>query len=121
MREELTKLERYQKQFKFLYQNGIETGNQLSALQKAKEQRMDALIAKREHLYSARTTENALEVKEQAKEINTELAALRSEVRICKAIFADSYKIAEKKRQAEELILQAEREAKEHEHKRRGR
>lgn len=121
MREELLKLDRYQRQFKFLYQNGIETGNQLSELQTAKEQRIDELITKREHLYAARTEENTLEVKEQAKAINTELTALRSEVRMCKAIFRDSNKIAEKKRQADELILQAEREAKENEHKRRDR
>ena len=60
-------------------------------------------------------------VKEKAKEINAELNEIRKEIRLCKAIFKDSYKIAEKKRQALALQKQADKELRENEHKRRSR
>ena len=53
--------------------------------------------------------------------IYTELNELRKEIRLCKAIFKDSYKIAEKKRQALALQKQADKELRENEHKRRSR
>lgn len=119
MRDELIKFDRYQKQFKFLYSHNIETGNDLQKYQTDKETEIDILIGRRKKLYEGRTDGNCDEVKEKAKEINTELTELRKEVRMCKAIFKDSYKIAEKKRQANALQQQADKEMRENEHKRR--
>ena len=65
--------------------------------------------------------ENEQEVKAKAAEINAELRALRVEVRMCKNIAIDSYRISEKYKQAQELQKQAEREMMANEHKRRGR
>ena len=121
MRDELIKFDRYQKQFKFLHSHNIETGNDLQKYQTDKETEIDILIGQRKKLYEERTDENCDEVKEKAKEINTELTELRKEVRMCKAIFKDSYKIAEKKRQANALQQQADKEMRENEHKRRSR
>lgn len=121
MRDELIKFDRYQKQFKFLYSHNIETGNDLQKYQTDKETEIDILIGRRKKLYEERTDENCDEVKEKAKEINAELTELRKEVRMCKAIFKDSYKIAEKKRQANALQQQADKEMRENEHKRRSR
>ena len=67
------------------------------------------------------TEENEPEVKEEAEKINAKLRALRVEVRMCKAIIKDSYRISEKYRQAKELKKQAEMEMKANEYKRRGR
>ena len=83
--------------------------------------KVEILITRRKKLYEERTDENCDEVKDQAKEINAELNELRKEIRLCKAIFKDSYKIAEKKRQALALQKQAEKEMRENEHKRRSR
>ena len=121
MREEMIKFDRYQKQFKFLFSHGIETGEDLHKYQKDKETEVEILITRRKKLYEERTDENCDEAKDQAKEINTELNELRKEIRLCKAIFKDSYKIAEKKRQALALQKQAEKEMRENEHKRRSR
>ena len=121
MREELIKLDRYQKQFKFIFKNDIETGEDLSAYQKSKEDKVDDLIMQRKTLYAERTDENCDETREKAAEINKELTALRCEVRICKNIFKDAYRISEKKRQAEELQKQAKQEMMKNEYKRRGR
>ena len=121
MRDEMIKFDRYQKQFKFLFSHGIETGEDLQKYQKDKEAEVEILITRRKKLYEERTDENCDEVKDQAKEINTELNELRKEIRLCKAIFKDSYKIAEKKRQALALQKQADKELRENEHKRRSR
>lgn len=121
MRDEMIKFDRYQKQFKFLFSHGIETGEDLQKYQKDKETEVEILITRRKKLYEERTDENCDEVKDQAKEINTELNELRKEIRLCKAIFKDSYKIAEKKRQALALQKQADKELRENEHKRRSR
>ena len=121
MRDEMIKFDRYQKQFKFLFSHGIETGEDLHKYQKDKETEVEILITRRKKLYEERTDENCDEVKDQAKEINAELNELRKEIRLCKAIFKDSYKIAEKKRQALALQKQAEKEMRENEHKRRSR
>lgn len=121
MREEMIKFDRYQKQFKFLFTHNIETGEDLQKYQKDKEAEVEILITRRKKLYEERTDENCDEVKDQAKEINTELNELRKEIRLCKAIFKDSYKIADKKRQALALQKQADKELRENEHKRRSR
>lgn len=121
MREEMIKFDRYQKQFKFLFSHGIETGEDLHKYQKDKETEVEILITRRKKLYEERTNENCDEVKDQAKEINTELNELRKEIRLCKVIFKDSYKISEKKRQALALQKQADKELRENEHKRRSR
>lgn len=121
MRDEMIKFDRYQKQFKFLFTHNIETGEDLQKYQKDKEAEVEILITRRKKLYEERTDKNCDEVKDQAKEINTELNELRKEIRLCKAIFKDSYKIAEKKRQALALQKQADKELRENEHKRRSR
>lgn len=121
MREEMIKFDRYQKQFKFLFSHDIETGEDLQKYQKDKETEVEMIITRRKKLYDERNDENCDEIKEKAKEINTELNELRKEIRMCKAIFKDSYKIAEKKRQAMALQEQADKELMKDEHKRRSR
>lgn len=121
MREEMIKFDRYQKQFKFLFSHDIETGEQLQKYQQSREAEIDILITQRKKLYDERNDENCDEVKEKAKAINTDLNELRKEIRMCKAIFKDSYKIAEKKRQAMDLQEQADKELMKDEHKRRSR
>ena len=78
-------------------------------------------MTQRKALYKERTDENCEEMAQKAQEINKELSALRCEVRLCKAIFKDAYRISEKTRQAQELQKQADKELMEHEHKRRSR
>ena len=119
MRDELIKLDRYQKQFRFIYDNNIETGNELLELQKSKESRIDELIEERKTLYATRTEENESEIKAKSETINTELRTLRVDVRMCKAIAKDAYRIAEKRKHIQNLIKQAEKEMKENERKKK--
>ena len=126
MRDELIKMERYQKQFRFLYDNNIETEEQLSAFQKEREARINDLVEQRKNLYKERNSEDEQgkeEITKQITVINGILKECRSDVRMCKAIFADAEKLEEKYRQAQTLSKQAikETEVSKHEHKRRSR
>lgn len=90
-------------------------------LTKAKSDEVDELIIKRKQLYSERTDENCEEIKKQVSEINSALREIRSELRLCKSIYEDAEHIAEKQKQAQKLIQQAEKEVIRDEHKRRSR
>lgn len=126
MREELIKLERYQKQFRFLYDNSIETAEQLGAFQKEKEASINDLVEQRKKLYNERNNEDEQgkeEITQQVTAINGILKKCRADVRMCKAIFTDAEKLEEKYRQAQALQEEAikETEVSKHEHKRRSR
>lgn len=121
MREELLKMERYQKQFKFLNENKLETVSELTAYHKNKSDEMEELITQRKQLYSERTDENCEEIKKQVSEINSAIRKIRSELRMCKSIYEDAEHIAEKQKQIQSLTKQAEKEVNRDEHKRRSR
>lgn len=121
MRDELIKFDRYQKQFKFLYENNIETVADLTDRHSLTKVKINELTEERKVLYAQRTEENKDEVKEKAAEINIALRLLRSELRMCENIYGDALVIEEKQKQADELIKQAELEVNENEHKRRSR
>lgn len=112
MRKELTKLERYQKQFKFLYSNGIEKMSQLAEYQATRETEISELTDKRKTLYGG-------DNKEEISKINAQLRLLRSEVRLCGQIAAEAVQIREKFNQADELLNV--KEVEHHQQQRRGR
>lgn len=121
MRDELIKFNRYQKQFKFLYEYNIETVADLTDHHSLTKVKIDELVNQRKELYAQRTEENKDEVKEKAAEINIALRLLRSELRMCENIYGDALVIEEKQKAANDLIKQAELEVNENEHKRRSR
>ncbi|MBQ7574895.1 MAG: relaxase/mobilization nuclease domain-containing protein [Clostridia bacterium] len=121
MREEITKLERYQKQFKFMYRNNIETVTELTAYHNRLEEKVNDLVNERMLLYEEKTDENFEKVKEKASKINAELTALRKEMRMCKVIYEDAHRISQIYQQAQALQKQAEQELMKDEYKRRGR
>lgn len=126
MREELIKLERYQKQFRFLYDDNIETAEQLKQYQSAQEERINDLVEQRKKLYNERNNEDEQgkeEITKRVTAINFILKKCRADVRMCKAIFTDTEKLEEKYRQAQALQEEAikEMEVSKHEHKRRSR
>lgn len=103
MREELTKFERYQKQFRFLYDNDIETVEQLTIFKRNVENKIDELTIRRSKLYD-KTDSNT-----EIKTINAELRELRKNVRACNNIFTD----AERIREHTEYVARLEKEANE--------
>ena len=98
MRGELTKLERYKKQFKFLHANNIEKMSQLTEYREKCEAEISELTARRKTLY------NSEDSYEEIAGINERLRTLRGEVRMCGKIANDAVYIKEKFRQTEELM-----------------
>lgn len=103
MCEELIKFERYQKQFRFLYDNEIETVEQLTIYKGNVENKIDELTIRRSKLY------DKTDSKTEIKTINAELRELRKNLRTCNNIFAD----AERIREHTEYVSRLEQEAKE--------
>ncbi len=110
MREELIKMERYQKQFHFLYDNNIETAEQLNAIKQSAEQRIGELTLQRSKLYKKPSS------KAEIADINVELKELRKMLRMCNNILADSIRIQEKFKEAERLEKEAETKIKPKKH-----
>ena len=102
LREELTKLERYQKQFKFLCENDIETVEQLAVFRKSAEDDILKLTAERQMLYDKPDGEKDI------RDINLQLSELRKKVKLCKDIVEDSKRIQEKHKQAVQLEQQVQ-------------
>lgn len=100
---ELTNLDRYQKQFRFLYDNNIETAEQLQAFKTTAESKVEELTIERSGLY------NKPEANPDIAEINSKLRELRKEIRLCNNIFEDSERIKERY----EAAMQLEQEEKE--------
>lgn len=90
MREEIIKFERYQKQFRFLYDNNLETQGQIQSRIDTNESRINELVLERKPLYSKPDTQ------EQIEKINAELKELRKDVRMCKNILKDSERVHER-------------------------
>lgn len=103
MCEELIKFERYQKQFRFLYDNEIEMVEQLTIYKGNVENKIDELTIRRSKLY------DKTDSKTEIKTINAELRELRKNLRTCNNIFAD----AERIREHTEYVSRLEQEAKE--------
>lgn len=103
IREELTKFERYQKQFRFLYDNDIETVEQLTIFKGNVENKIDELTIRRSKLY------DKTDSKTEIKTINAELRELRKNVRTCNNIFED----AERIREHTKYVARLEKEANE--------
>lgn len=99
LRTEILKFERYQRQFKFLRTNNIETTSQLNIKKSETEGAINDLIETRKILYSERsgTNEQAkTKITEQISEINEQLRGLRKTLAMCKNIEADATQIEEK-------------------------
>ena len=122
LRSELTKMERYQKQFHFLYERGIETAGQLKEYKSELEDKINDLVEQREKLYIRRSTADEseqTEIPEQISALNDKLKEYRSYVRMCGRILSDAARIQEMYTKAKEL--QQRKEEKRHEHERRSR
>ena len=83
-------MERYQKQFKFLCENDIETVEQLAVFRKSAEDDILKLTAERQMLYDKPDGEKDI------RDINLQLSELRKKVKLCKDIVEDSKRIQEK-------------------------
>lgn len=120
LRVELVKFERYKKQMLFIYDNDIETAEQLERHRQIQQEKIAGLTEERKALYAKRTAPEAAEnAAARIAEINIELRALRADVRMCNLVMVDAERIAERQKQLHEL--QKQEEVKRDDTKRRGR
>ena len=101
-RKEVAKLQRYQKQFRFLLQYRIETDSQLAMLGDALQGQIDLLVDYRRELYGRRR--EGLDVEAELGTVNQKLRSTRRELTICRQITEDIPKI----RDQEQLMRQQE-------------
>ena len=126
LRPEVTQLNRYQAQFKYLYTNEITTAAQLDRQIKILEWDIGLLTEERRPLYTERRKTEDEQVKERCTaEIDRHTAALRQkrrELALCRRIEADIPCVSDAVRQAQsEQKKELKKEEKEHEHQRRNR
>lgn len=103
VRKEVTKLQRYQRQFRFLLQYRIDTDNQLAMLGDALQGQIDLLVDYRRELYEARR--EGRDVEAELETVNGKLRSTRRELTICRQITEDIPRI----RDQEQLMRQQER------------
>lgn len=96
-REEQLKFKRYLSQMNLLRNNGIETTDQLQSFKGKCQSKLDALIAQRNEIHSAQRKESDETIKsslrEQATVFSAQVKTLRSDIKCCDAIEADSQKM----------------------------
>lgn len=93
VRKEVTRLHRYQAQYRLMQEYRIDTDDQLSMLSGAFQSDIDALTERRKCLYKEQRRGG--DVSEQIDSINTELRQLRRKLKTCTQIQEDIPKIRE--------------------------
>ena len=89
IRQEVLKLERYNRQFRFLLEYRVDTKADLAMLTDAMQAETDALTARRRKLYDERKN-GSNTASGQIQTINTRLRSLRQQQRICRSIQTDA-------------------------------
>ncbi|MDL2324530.1 relaxase/mobilization nuclease domain-containing protein [Ruminococcaceae bacterium OttesenSCG-928-A16] len=116
LRKEVTKLERYDRQFRYLYENKLEDASTVESRQQALEQEIRVLTERRQPLYAQRKeaeNENTrAALSEEIAAFTAKLRKLRKEKRLCAAILATAGHVAEVVEQAERLESEPEKDTK---------
>lgn len=87
IRQEAAKLRRYQRQFRFLRENRIETVQELSMLHDALQAQIDALTERRKGLYEWKR--HGIDVTRELSAVNERLRQARRRLNLCRSIEAD--------------------------------
>lgn len=105
MRQEIVRLERYERQFRYLWSNHITTAEELTARTGELECEIEAGVIQRKPLYQERRRATDEESKARCSaEIDRQTASLREkrrELALCRRILADVPQISEQLQQAE--------------------
>lgn len=110
VRKEVTKLHRYQKQFRFLQEYRIDDAGQLSILGSALQADIDVMADQRKALY--RQKQQGQDVTAQIESINQEIRQRRQKLKLCEQIETELPRIREQVRQSREPEQQPEKQTK---------
>lgn len=119
LREDFLLFSRYQQQTKFLWENHIETMDELLAYKENAEVQIQQLARQRKVLYRQKREPERAAREEKIKSLTQQMKALRHEVYICSDIETDAADVQEKLRQAELAAQEERNEVKQDEQRRR--
>lgn len=119
LREDFLLFSRYQQQTKFLWENHIETMDELLAYKENAEVQIQQLARQRKVLYRQKREPERAAREEKIKSLTQQMKALRHEVYICSDIETDAAEVQEKLRQAELAAQEERNEVKQDEQRRR--
>ena len=100
LRKEVTKLHRYQKQFRLMQEYRIDNADQLSMLESALQSDIDTMTGQRKELY--RQKRQGQDVAAQIEAINQAMRQRRQKLKLCQQIEADIPRIREQMWQSRE-------------------
>lgn len=116
LRKEVIKLERYDRQFRYLYANKLEDIAAIEVRQSVLEQQIDVLTEQRKSMYAQRKeTKHESEratFSEMTAGLTTKLRELRKEKRLCGTILSAAGHIAEVLEQVKQLEAEQQKDAK---------
>lgn len=112
IRQEAAKLRRYQRQFRFLRENRIETVRELSMLHDALQAQIDALTERRKGLYEWKR--RGMDVTQELSAVNERLRQTRRSLNLCQSIETDIPRLQTQTQQYREQRTEKEPEKRKH-------
>lgn len=112
IRQEAAKLRRYQRQFRFLRENRIETAQELSMLHDALQAQIDALTERRKGLYEWKR--RGMDVTQELSAVNERLRQARRSLNLCRSIEADVLRLQTQTQQYREQRTEKTPEKRKH-------
>lgn len=112
IRQEAAKLRRYQRQFRFLRENRIETVQELSMLHDALQAQIDALTERRKGLYEWKR--RGMDVTQELSAVNERLRQARRSLNLCRSIEADIPRLQTQTQQYREQRVEKTPEKRKH-------
>lgn len=127
LREDFQKFDRYVAQFKFVWENRIQSQEELNAVKATAETEQDALTAQRRNLYRKRGAAKKDRDENKTAALSDEIAALsakirarRKEVMLCGWIADDAQRLRAQLIEAEHAERQEQEHQKDHQKRQRG-
>ena len=113
MRQEVVKLDRTLKEYKFLCENHIDSPQELASFISEKREQISALERERQSIYNRNRHKKSEELNAEARAISAKIKPLREELSLAKAVMEKIPKlkeVLETERQAEAAVLTKNRE-----------
>lgn len=108
MRQEVVKLDKTLKEYKFLCENHIDSPQELVSFISEKREQIDALEKERQSVYNRNRHKKSKELNAQAREITSKIKPLREELSVAKAVLEKIPKLKELleiERQTENAVI----------------
>lgn len=108
MRQEIVKLDKTLKEYKFLCENHIDSPQELVSFIREKREHIDVLEKERQSVYNRNRHKKSKELNAQAREITSKIKPLREELSVAKAVLEKIPKLKELleiERQTENAVI----------------